>query len=82
MKKQKTITKKRKQYKSSKTCGRCPTWQRDGKTCVGTCPHQDGMTAEWMSDCPFFLKKTCKGVKHVCRRNHRGDDKRGANDEQ
>lgn len=82
MKKQKTITKKRKQYKSSKTCGRCPTWQRDGKTCVGTCPHQDGMTAEWMSDCPFFPKKTCKGVKHVCRRNHRGDDKRGANDEQ
>lgn len=50
----KTITNKRKQCKSPKTCDRCKTWKRDGKTCVGTCPHQDGMTAEWMSGCPFF----------------------------
>jgi hypothetical protein len=56
-KKQKTITKKRKQCNSPKTCGYCQTWERDGKTCVGTCPHQDGMTAEWMSGCPNFSKK-------------------------
>lgn len=53
-KKTKTITNNRKQCKSPKTCDRCKTWKRDGKTCVGTCPHQDGMTAEWMSGCPFF----------------------------
>ena len=51
-KKQKTITKKRKQCNLPKTCGYCQTWKRDGKTCVGTCPHQEGMTAEWMSGCP------------------------------
>lgn len=41
-------------------CGDCQDWERDGKSCVGTCPHQEGMSAEWASGCPHFSKENEK----------------------
>ena len=50
----------RKECDSLEICCNCKTWKRERKMCVGTCPHADGVTAEWMWGCPDFSKKTCK----------------------
>lgn len=43
---------------NEKKCGNCRHWERDGaEPIVGTCPHQEGMSAEWAVGCQFHERK-------------------------
>ena len=50
-----------------KKCGDCKKWARtEDEPILGSCPHQEGLSAEWSEHCPHW-----KGSRRKVRRNRR-----------